>query len=103
MTMLKLWRIMFLIFDPDIFDRSSICKKNFIMYIVIKLNKKERKECTVTTEYEERQGIPRLWLSSNDNSSILILAQGHAASSQNETWLFRLEAKKTWVNAMPWG
>ena len=57
MTMLRLWRIMFLIFDPD---RSYYIlqvlnmPKYFIMYIVIKLNKKKRKEFTVTREYEER-------------------------------------------------
>lgn len=51
MTMLRLWRIVFLIFDPGL-----QYAKIFIMYIVVKLNKKKRKECTVTREYESKTG-----------------------------------------------
>ena len=56
MTMFRLWRIIFLIFDPD---RSCyLLQKCFVMYIVIKINKKKRKEGTVTGEYEVRKRIP---------------------------------------------
>ena len=42
---------MFLIFDSGL-QYANI----FIMYIVIKLSKKKREECTVTREYESKTG-----------------------------------------------
>ena len=57
MAMFRLWRIIFLIFDPDrscyILQVFNI-QKCFVMYIVIKINKKKRKEGTLTGEYEVR-------------------------------------------------